>query len=161
MCRRAFSLIELIVFLIIIGALVGLAVPRYVQSTKKARLVVFEANINKIVETLNIYRSNKVMSGVHSIVYPTSISDTEFKALFTQEPINPYTGKSMLSSASADSGIQYQSDGTSYSICIAQQDIDDINNNGRIDDLLPVTSYPACTSTPSSWWRDYYISTYL
>jgi len=65
-----------------------------------------------IVKTLNIYRSNKVMSGVHSIVYPTSISDTEFKALFIQEPINPYTGKSMLSSASADSGIQYQSDGT-------------------------------------------------
>jgi len=57
----------------------------------------------------------------------------------------------MLSDNPEESGIQYQSDGTSYSICIAQQDVDDINNNGRIDDPLPVTSYPACTSTPSSW----------
>jgi len=160
MCRRAFSLIELIVFLIIIGALVGLAVPRYIQSTKKARLVAFESNVKDIVQTLQVYNANSTLDPSMSL-YPSSLEDLKFKNMFKKEPTNPYTGKSMLSSAPVDSGIQYQSDGTSYSICIAQQDIDDINNNGRIDDLLPVTSYPACTSTPSSWWRDYYISTYL
>jgi len=70
--------------------------------------------------------------------------------VFTKEPINPYTGKSMLSNNSADSGLQYQSTGDKYKLCVVQNDIDDINNNGRIDDPLPVTSYPACTSTPSS-----------
>jgi len=154
--KKIFTIIELVIVLAIVGALTALLVTYYLDSQQLSKMHTFEANIENIVKTLDIYRSNKVMSGVHSIVYPTSISDTEFKALFTQEPINPYTGKSMLSSASADSGIQYQSDGTSYSICIAQQDVDDINNNGRIDDPLPVTSYPACTSTPSSWWCDYY-----
>jgi len=57
----------------------------------------------------------------------------------------------MLSNNSADSSLQYQSTGDKYKLCVAQNDIDDINNNGRIDDPLPVTSYPACTSTPSSW----------
>jgi len=56
-----------------------------------------------------------------------------------------YTGKSMLSNNSADSSLQYQSTGDKYKLCVVQNDIDDINNNGRTDDPLPVTSYPACT----------------
>lgn len=144
MYRRAFSLIELIVVLIIIGVLVGLAVPRYIQSTKKARQVAFETNVKDIVQTLQVYNANSTL-GPSMSLYPSSLEDLKFKNMFKEEPINPYTGKSMLSSAPVDSGIQYQSTGSSYSICIAQQDVDDVNNNGRTDDPLPVTSYPACT----------------
>jgi len=131
--------------LAIVGALTALSVTYYLDSQQLSKMHTFEANINKIVETLNIYKSNKVLLGVQLATYPQTLNDSDFKVLFAQEPINPYTGKSMLSSAPVDSGIQYQSTSSSYSICIAQQDVDDVNNNGRTDDPLPVTSYPACT----------------
>jgi len=62
--------------------------------------------------------------------YPASLDMLKGSEIFTKEPINPYTGKSMLSNNSTESGIQYVSDGTSYKLCIVQQDIDDANNNG-------------------------------
>jgi len=143
--RRGFTLVELLIVLLILGVLVGLAVPRYMESQKAARARTFAANVRQIVSALEAYRMDTIGNG-GSAHYPGTLSDLRTKH-FTQEPINPYTGKSMLSSASADSGIQYQSDGTSYSICIAQQDVDDINNNGRTDEPLPITLYPACTGT--------------
>jgi len=71
-------------------------------------------------------------------LYPTALTDPQFKALFKQEPINPYTGKSMLSNNSIESGIQYASDGTFYKLCIAQQDVDDVNNNGNTNEYVSV-----------------------
>jgi len=159
MKKRAFTLLELVIVLLILGTLTTLAAGRYIGAQKIYKMRVFETNVNKVTEALSMYKNHQVVDGNLESRYPTSLSDLH--TLFKQEPINPYTGKSMLSNSSADSSLQYQSTGDKYKLCVVQNVVDDINNNGRIDDPLPVTSYPACTSTPSSWWRDYYISTYL
>jgi len=70
--------------------------------------------------------------------YPASLDMLKGSEIFTKEPINPYTGKSMLSNNSTESGIQYVSDGTSYRLCVVQQDIEDINNNGIVNEILPI-----------------------
>jgi len=146
--KRTFALTELIIVLLILGILVGLSMFKYTQSTRLANRTIFENNLKEIIKALEDYKMHQQFE---DFSYPASLDMLKGSEIFTKEPINPYTGKSMLSNNSADSGLQYQSTGDKYKLCVVQNDIDDINNNGRIDDPLPVTSYPACTSTPSSW----------
>ena len=142
--KKIFTIIELIIVLAIIGTLTALPVTYYLDSQQLSKMRTFEANINEIVETLNTYKGNKVLLGIQPATYPQTLNDSDFKALFAQEPINPYTGKSMLSSTPADSGIQYQSDGSSYSLCVTQRDIEDVNKNNNYDEPLPVSVAQIC-----------------
>jgi len=138
MTKRALTLIELLVVLLILGALVTFSIEGYTDSQKKSRVQVFENNIGGITKALTTYKSNSIIHGGINNLYPTALTDPQFKALFKQEPINPYTGKSMLSNNSIESGIQYASDGTFYKLCIAQQDVDDVNNNGNTNEYVSV-----------------------
>ena len=138
MNRRTFTILELLIVLLILGVIAALSIEQYNGSKELAKTYTFETNVNEIVEALSIYKSNKVLLNGLSNLFPTSLNDLQFKALFTEEPINPYTGKSMLSDNSTESGIQYESDGTSYRLCVVQQDIEDINNNGIVNEILPI-----------------------
>jgi len=66
------------------------------------------------------------------------------KEKFVKEPINPYTNKSMLGGNPTDSGILYQPIGTSYKLCVVQRDVDDVNNNGVVEEVLPLSTKTAC-----------------
>jgi len=136
--QKTFTLLEILVVILIIGALTTLSLGQYIDSQKIAKVRIFESNVNDIVKTLNVYRGNNILSGNQTQSYPISLSDPKFKSLFKQEPINPYTNKSMLSDNSSESGIQYVSDGSSYSMCIVQQDVDDANNNSVVNE--PISS---------------------
>jgi len=138
MNRRTFTILELLIVLLILGVIAALSIEQYNGSKELAKTYTFVTNVNEIVEALSTYKSNKVLLNDLSNLFPTSLNDLQFKALFTEEPINPYTGKSMLSSNSTESGIQYESDGTSYRLCVVQQDIEDINNNGIVNEILPI-----------------------
>jgi len=144
MNKRAFSLLELVIVLLIIGALTTMAIGQYLDSQKLSKRSIFESNINEIAKALSLYRSNKVLLGTNTVLYPTSLSDPQFKMLFEQEPRNPYTSKPMLTDNSVDSGIQYVSDGTSYKLCVVQRDVDDVNNNGVVEEVLPLSTKTAC-----------------
>jgi len=102
--RRGFTLVELLVVLLILGVLVGLAVPRYMQSQKTARARTFAGNVREIVSALEAYRMDNITGTTAG--YPSDL-----KALrgtyFTQEPINPYTGVSMLTGTPGQAGITY------------------------------------------------------
>jgi len=55
--RAAFTFIELIVVLLILGTLCSFAIPRYEGFLRTARLNVFLANIGEIRNTLEVYRA--------------------------------------------------------------------------------------------------------
>lgn len=139
--KFAFTLVELIVTLLIIGTLIGFAVPRYMESQATARANTFVANVREIKSALEAYRAS---SGVgEQLQYPASLTELQE---FTKKPINPYTNKTMLSDDPLASGIVYSSDGLTYSLCIAQQDIDDINKNNIVDEPLPMFADETCDS---------------
>jgi len=132
--RRGFTLVELLVVLLILGVLVGLAVPRYMEAQKMARARTFAANVREIVSTLEVYRMDQ--STATGSYYPADLS--ALKSYFTQPPINPYTGTSMLSSASADSGLSYtlETGSLTYTLEVEQHDVDDLNGNDITNETL-------------------------
>jgi len=108
---------------------------KYTQSTRLANRTIFENNLKEIIKALEDYKMHQQFE---DFSYPASLDMLKCSEIFTKEPINPYTGKSMLSNNSTESGIQYESDGTSYRLCVVQQDIEDINNNGIVNEILPI-----------------------
>ena len=137
--------------------LVGLAVPRYMESQKAARARTFAANVRQITSALEAYRVDKAATG--PAVYPENLSALTPK-YFTQEPINPYTGVSMLTGTPGQSGINYVKNATTslnYTLTIVQPDVDDLNDNNdtsetlcnvdKVKPMLPTQSCPETTAT--------------
>lgn len=129
--RRGFTLVELLVVLLILGVLVGLAVPRYMASQKTARARTFAGNVRQIVSALEAYKMDHSVGS--DAKYPDNLAalKTEY---FTQEPINPYTGTSMLNASTAidnGAGITYTStdSGAGYVLKITQKDVDKIGGD--------------------------------
>ena len=126
--RRGFTLVELLVVLLILGVLVGLAVPRYMESQKAARARTFAANVRQITSALEAYRVDNALGSAAK--YPDDLQVLKQKGYFTQEPINPYTGVSMLdaSTATSSAGITYTATNNNldYILKVIQNNVDNL-----------------------------------
>lgn len=151
--KKGFTLIELLVVLLILGVLVGLGVPRYMEAQKVARFNTFAANVRSIAEALDNYVAIKQATATTDVVYPNTLEELKDAGLVSQDFINPYTKVSMLSN-DPGSGIHYQVEDTGgYTIFITQKDVDNIDNNDNtvyLFDVNPSMFPTTATNMPSN-----------
>lgn len=84
MTKKTFTLLELVIVLLIIGALATLSIEHYMDSQVLTKMRIFEENVNEITKTLSVYKSNSILYGNQTNSYPISLVDSQFKALFKQ-----------------------------------------------------------------------------
>lgn len=84
--RRAFTLLELIVVITIIGILAAIAVPNYLQTPIRAKEAVLKTNLRTIREVIDQHHADKGS-------YPTSLEELVEKGYLRKMPDDPFTGK--------------------------------------------------------------------
>ena len=55
--KRAFSLVEILVVVILLGILAGVVIPRFTDASDDARAAATSANVNTIQSQVEVYRS--------------------------------------------------------------------------------------------------------
>lgn len=132
---KTFTLVEVIIVILIIGTLTAVGVPYYQDAARTSRFDVFQSNLKIITSNLEKSSTEASLIDQTARIYPLSLSDPIFKSMFTKDPINPYTNRSMLD-GTEESGLQYNSDDFTYKLCVIQADVDDIDNDGDLEETL-------------------------
>lgn len=82
--ERGFTLIEIIIVFTLIGILVGLALPEYKYSLRKARETVLKTDLYEFRKLINQYYNDKSK-------YPSSLKTLVDDGYLRQMPIDPMT----------------------------------------------------------------------
>jgi len=101
--KFAFTIIEVLVVVAIIGTLIAIGLNEYSSSLNTTRTVTFRENVSAIEDCLNVYFSVN-----HR--YPDSLE--EIRGCLNHTPVNPFTGRDMLTDGSIvyiqlDGGLEY------------------------------------------------------
>lgn len=81
-----FTIIELLVVMAVIGLLLSLAVPRYLDSLDRGKSRVAEYNLSQIRKAIDQYRADRG-------AYPDGLSDLVERRYLRSLPLNPYTDR--------------------------------------------------------------------
>ncbi|NPV88927.1 hypothetical protein HPY42_05430 [Coprothermobacteraceae bacterium] len=93
----AFTLVELLIILLILGILIGIAIPRYLQAVESSKQRVFCANVRTVVSAVEAWR---IQEG--SMLYPSLATvNALVDSYFAKAPTNPYTGTKLVASGDA------------------------------------------------------------
>ncbi len=109
--KFAFTIIEILVVVAIIGTLSAIGLNEYSSSLNTTRTVTFRENVSAIEDCLNVYFSVN-----HR--YPDTLE--EIRGCLNKTPINPFTNEDMLT----DGSITYTplDDNLEYVIVVHQPD---------------------------------------
>ena len=113
---RGFTLVELLIVLLILGILIGLAVPRYLRSVDESKKTTFCANVRNVMSAIETWRIDNATTAYPAIeTLNTNILNSA--TYFSQAPENPYTNEILQAQTEipgAPGQFQYTYDGTSY-----------------------------------------------
>lgn len=96
--RSAFTLIELIAVMIVLAILAGVAVPRYIDYTDRARSASLQGTLGNVRSAIANFYANSSLSGTPA--YPTLAQLTTTGTVLQDAfPTNPYNGLSSVTAA--------------------------------------------------------------
>lgn len=97
---RAFTLIELIAVMIVLAILAGVAVPRYIDYTDRARTAALQGVLGNVRSAASNFYANSSLSG--TAAYPTLAQLTAVGTVLQDSfPLNPYSSLATASAGTA------------------------------------------------------------
>jgi len=115
---RGFTLVELLIVLLILGILIGLAIPRYLSALDTAKKNTFCSNVRNVLSAVEAWRMENATT-----TYPDyqTLNATIIKSAtyFSQAPINPYTGtilQSQTVTGTTKGQFEYSASDSTYNI---------------------------------------------
>lgn len=97
---RAFTLIELIAVMIVLAILAGVAVPRYIDYTDRARTAALQGVLGNVRSAASNFYANSSLSG--TAAYPTLAQLTTTGTVMQDSfPLNPYNSLATASAGTA------------------------------------------------------------
>ena len=97
-CRRAFTLIELVMVIAIIGILASLAVPKFLDLSSAAKISATKAGLGSLRSVLAIKYASSATGGV-TASYPGSLTTADFAG--SENPKNALNGTTGISALAA------------------------------------------------------------
>lgn len=87
---RAFTLVEVLIVIVIIGILAAITIPRFASATDDARTSSTQSTLSGVRSSIATYRMNAVING--SDPYPTLAELLDGTVVKFDIPPNPFTG---------------------------------------------------------------------
>lgn len=99
-CTRAFSLIEVLVVVVILGIVSALVIPQFAQATDQARTTAAESALATVRGSIASFRTHAILQGTAQ--YPTLQQLTSPGAVLAGEfPVNPFNSSNTVQAVSA------------------------------------------------------------
>ena len=98
--ERGFTLIQFIIAMVIVGILITIALPKYIDLTTKAKISATQRQLGVLRSFLNMKYSDNAMAG--NAVYPSAVFASDFES--NKLPMNHLTNKCGINSVAASPG---------------------------------------------------------